>query len=277
MSSYKSDITYYSVFFHPPPSPGIQRWGCKCAQEFSVKRVKNTNSSTDIQVTTSAYWAFVEMLLPYTTNTDIKIRVTSVSGSVRRCYGRDQIYFVKTASDRRNVICSSFLKTKSAMEFVKLTVNLSFHGPSTITDKSSSRCQYGGITIEFYSGDKGIQFCEDLEDFDISSEYEVIKITLVWFYGYSRGQFVARVTSSQCQTFYLERYHSHLVYKHDVFVRMGSRPNCYYVVCPAVHMDTQRSCTIHLGPPSLTVASLGITTLNTLEACNIHSSLAVLT
>ena len=26
--------------FFQPPSPGIQRWGCRCAQEFSVKRVK---------------------------------------------------------------------------------------------------------------------------------------------------------------------------------------------------------------------------------------------
>ena len=28
------------LFLFNPPSPGIQRWGCKCAQEFSVKRVK---------------------------------------------------------------------------------------------------------------------------------------------------------------------------------------------------------------------------------------------
>ena len=40
MSSYKSD-------FFQPPSPGIQRWGCKCAQEFSNKRAKPRIARTD--------------------------------------------------------------------------------------------------------------------------------------------------------------------------------------------------------------------------------------
>ena len=239
----------------------------------TIMELRSTNSSTDIQATTSAYWAFVEILLLYTTNAVFKIRLhpTSAAGSVRRCYGHDQIDFAETSSDHRNVICSNFLHTASPNEFIKLTVHtFSFHGANKLTDKSFSRCQYGGITIEFYPGDKGLQLCEDLRDFDISSKYDSIQITLVWFYGYSRGQFVAGVTSSQCQTVYLERYPSPIVYKHDVFVKMGPRPQCYYVICPPVHMDIQRSCTIELGPPSLTAASLEITTLNTLEPCNIH-------
>ena len=32
------------LFNPPPPPPGIQRWGCKCAQEFSVKRVNASSS-----------------------------------------------------------------------------------------------------------------------------------------------------------------------------------------------------------------------------------------
>ena len=35
------DHKIFLFFFNPPPPPGIQRWGCKCAQEFSVKRVIN--------------------------------------------------------------------------------------------------------------------------------------------------------------------------------------------------------------------------------------------
>ena len=239
----------------------------------TIMDLKNTNSTSGIQTTTSAYWAFVEVLIPYNTNAVIKIRLslTSVSGSVRKCYGRDQIDFVERSSDRRNVICSNLLVTDSHLKFFRLTVlSFSFHGPSTLTDKSSSRCQYGGVTIEFYSNDIGLRLCEDLEDFDISSPYHAMQITLVWFYGYSRGQFMARATSSQCQTFYLERYPSHRVYKHDAFVKMGPRSNCYHVVCPPVQMDIQRFCTIQLGPPSFTAASLEITTLNTLEPCNVH-------
>ena len=239
----------------------------------TILDLKNTNLSNGIQATTSAYWAFVEVVIPYTTTTvfNIRLSLTSVSGSVRRCHGRHHIYFAETSSDRRNVICSNFIQTTSPKEFITLTVqSFSFHGPNTLTDKSSSRCQYGGITLEFHPAVKQLQFCEDLRDFDISSEYDVIKITLVWFYGYSRGQFVARAISSQCQTVYLERFPSHIVYKDDVSVRMGPRTNCYYVVCPPVHMDIQRFCTIQLGPPSLTATSLEITTLNTLEPCNVH-------
>ena len=39
MASNKSDIKKYSDFFQPA-TPGIQRWECKCTQEFSFKRVK---------------------------------------------------------------------------------------------------------------------------------------------------------------------------------------------------------------------------------------------
>ena len=35
----QANLTLQSDFFQSP-SPGIQRWGCKCAQDFSVKRVK---------------------------------------------------------------------------------------------------------------------------------------------------------------------------------------------------------------------------------------------
>ena len=239
----------------------------------TIMDLKNTNSSSAMQATTSAYWAFIELLIPYTTNKEIKIRlsITTVASDVRRCLSHDQIYFVKTSSDHRNVICSNIFVTQSPTQFLRINVqSFSFHGPNTLTDKSSSRCHYGGVFIEFYSGDNGLQFCENLRDFDISSEYSSLQFTLVWFYRYSRGQFIARVTYSQCQTFYLERYPSHRVYKHDLFVRMGPLPNCYYVVCPPVHLNTQRFCSIQFGPPSLTAAILEITTLQTLEPCNVH-------
>ena len=40
-----TNLTLQNILFSsPPPSPGIQRWGCKCAQQFSVKRVKEEES-----------------------------------------------------------------------------------------------------------------------------------------------------------------------------------------------------------------------------------------
>ena len=33
---------YWKYPLFQPPSPGIQQWGCKCAQEFSIKRINNT-------------------------------------------------------------------------------------------------------------------------------------------------------------------------------------------------------------------------------------------
>ena len=43
----QTDRTLQNIlFFYPPsPLPGIQRWGCKCAQEFSVKMVNASSSS----------------------------------------------------------------------------------------------------------------------------------------------------------------------------------------------------------------------------------------
>ena len=239
----------------------------------NIVELKNTNSSSSIQATTSAFWAFIDIFVPYTTSTVIEIRLNIVSsaGKVQSCYSHDDTYSVETSSYRRNVICSNLIETNSQnSQFIGLTVqSFSFHGPNTLTDKSSSRCQYGGVIIEFYSGE-GTRICQDSRDFDIFSQYNSIQITLVWFYGYSRGHFMARATSTQCQTIYLELSPAHIVYRHDIVARFDPRPYCYYVVCPPVHMDTQRTCTIRLGPPPLTATTLEIKTRNTLEDCNVH-------
>ena len=237
----------------------------------TIVELKNTNSSSNIQATTSAFWAFIDIFVSYTSGTVIEIRLNIVSsaGKVESCNSHDNTYLVETSPYHRNVICSNFIRTNSFQKFIGLTVkSFSFQGSNTLTDKSSSRCQYGGVTFKFYSSDKGIQICEDARDYDIFSKYDLIQMTLVWFYGYSRGHFVARKTSSQCQTVYLELSPPHQVYRNDIVAIFDPRPYCYYVVCPPVHMQAQRSCTIRLGPPSLTATTLEIKTRNTLEACN---------
>ena len=138
----------------------------------TIVELQNTSSSSSIQATTSAYWAFVDVILPHTTNTviEITINIVSVSGSVPSCESHDQTYYVETYYHHGNVICSNALQA-SVEKFIGLTVqSFTFHGPNTLTDKSPSLCQYGGVSIVFYSGDKGLQLCEDSRDFDIFSQ-----------------------------------------------------------------------------------------------------------
>ena len=45
---------------------------------------------------------------------------------------------------------------------------------------------------------------------------------------------------------------------------------CYYVICPPLHVETQSICTIKLGPPSLGLTTVRMSTPNTLRPCHAH-------
>ena len=236
----------------------------------------NTISPINVKATTTAYWAFVDIILPQKTDTLIKIRVQvdHIMDKVPSCFrraGQYMIYIPETSIYRTNVVCSSTIRIGKTPQFLGFNIhNFFFHGPNKLTGISSSQCQYGGLTVHFYAGDKVFEVCQDTNDLRIGSETHRLSITLVWFHGYSRGLFLGQIESDRCRSLYLERESPELIYKHDIITKMEATPHCYIVVCPPLHMDIQQFCTIQLGPPSVGTTSLKILTRDTLESCNIR-------
>ena len=239
----------------------------------TILELSNTRVSVNVNATTSAYWAFVKMILPQKTYTVIKIRVKvdSILDKSPACFRQSNVYIPETSIYGRNIVCSNPIWATDYRLFLTFNVkNFVFHGANKLTHISSSSCEYGGLRVNFYANDKGFELCQDTKDVQIGSQSDVLYITLVWFQGYSRGHFVGNVEIARCRSFYLEIESPDLIYSHDIFIKMKTYPNCYYVVCPPVHIDIQQLCTIQLGPPSVGTTSFTILTQDTLEPCEIN-------
>ena len=228
----------------------------------TILDLHNTNSSENAVTKTSAFWAFVEIYL-----VDIEIELRFVESTHIDCYHRGQIDIQQTSKYRKNEVCAIFIQVRRV--FLRLTVkNFVFDGPDKLTGLSSSLCQYGGLYVKFDYADRGFEYCQDINDLDIYSQHDVLYITLVWFYGYSSGYFTGAVDTTDCQTLYIEHDSPDFVYQHDVTVKLWSPPNCHVAVCPPMHSETQKSCTVKLGLSSLGPTSLKIKTINTLQPCD---------
>ena len=231
----------------------------------TILDLNNSNSLDNTVIKTSAYWAFVDISSRYSTQLVIEIKLHFVD-STNGCYRRGLIHVPQTSKYRKNVVCSDFITHRA---FVKLAVkNFVFDGPDKLIDTSSSLCQYGGFYIKFYSDDKWFEFCQDINDLDIYSRHNGFYITLVWFYGYSRGYFTAKSYNNFCQTLYIEQMPRHIVYQTDISIRLRASHYCQVVVCPPMFIEKQKLCTLQLGPPSLGPTSLKIKEMKTLQPCD---------
>ena len=238
-----------------------------------IAMIDSDKSPRNIQVKTSAFWALVHVSLQqYNKNTntviEIRIKTLDITRKVSHCVDdKDNIYITTTPTYHKNVICSDVVAIDESNYHAVLIVNsFHFYGPNKLTYQTSL-CEYGGLYIKFdFSVDGGFEFCQYVNNLHIHSKNNYIGITLIWFHGYSEGYFLGSLIFINCQVFYLER-DSHHFYQGNVFMEMKTHSNCYYVVCPPVQTDIQRSCTIQLGPPSLGTTSLHITTRDTLQPC----------
>ena len=238
-----------------------------------IAMINSENSPRNIKVETSAFWAFVQVFLQYNknTNTVIEIQIQSSNlGKITDCvhaHDEHEIYITATSSYHGNVVCSFVVGVDGIDRHAVLFVNsFQFYGPNRLTHQTSL-CEYGGLYIKFELSDGGFEFCQDIDNLNIHAKHNYIRITLIWFHGYTKGHFLGNIIMSDCQVFYLESDSSHHMYQGNIFIKMKNRPDCYYVVCPPVQTDIQLSCTIQLGPPAVGTTSLHITTHDTLQPC----------
>ena len=236
-----------------------------------ILQLNSTISLINVKASTTAYWAFVEVVLPQTIDTVIKliVQTSSMRSLSVHCYRQGKIYIPDTAIYRRNIICSTLLEAPSYRMFVSLFVhNFIFHAPSQLTDTSPSSCQYGGLTVYFHPVDKGFELCQDMRNLEMGSGSNVLRFTLVWFYGYSRGSFEGYIHMTNCRSIYLEHEYPGSIYMADILFKLETYPYCYQVICPPKHVEIQRSCIIQLGPPSVGTTTIKIITVDTLEPCD---------
>ena len=233
--------------------------------------IDSYKSPRNIKVKTSTFWAFVQVFLHYHnyTNSVIKIGVKTlhINRKISHCvHDENDIYITTTPTYHRNVVCSDVIGVDNSKYYAVLIVNsFHFYGPNKLIHQTSL-CEYGGLYVKLDSSDGGFEFCQSVNNLHIHSNKSYIEMTLIWFHGYSEGYFLGSLIFLDCQVFYLER-DSHHFHQGNVFIKMKNHPVCYYIVCPPVQTDIQRSCTIQLGPPSLGTTSLHITTRDTLHPC----------
>ena len=147
----------------------------------TILQLDNIISPANAKASTTAYWAFLEVVLPKMTDTVIKIivQLDSMTRLAALCYRHGTIYIPENSIYRGNIICSSLFEAPSHRMFLSLIVhNFIFHGPNMLSDTSPSSCQYGGFIVYLHPGDKGFEMCQDTRDLHIGSRSNALLFTL---------------------------------------------------------------------------------------------------
>ena len=237
----------------------------------TILQLDNTISPINDKASTTAYWAFVDVVLPQTTDTVVKImaQTDSLLRMSASCSRQGFIDIPETSVYPENIVCSvPFDSHDDRIILALYVIKYVFDAPSKLTDTSKSSCQYGGLIVFLYSTDQGFELCEDINYLEIGSQSNILYISLVWFHGYSRGSFIGYIENVMCRSYYLEHIYPDTIYKPDIFVAVEAYPFCYQVVCPPKHSEVQHSCTLQLGPPSVGSVDLRVVIADTLEPCD---------
>ena len=168
------------------------------------------------------------MIIPYKYGTVLEIRVT-VNNSAHRtpnCFNQNWIYIPASSVYNKNVICSGIIK-----------VNLDY----------PARNKFVSLFVKQFV----FNISENIRDTNIHSSNNKLYVNIVWFYGYSHGNILAKGFTSQCGTLHLEHYPDKQIHQLDFTFQFNPTPDCYFVVCPPIQTDRQRSCIIQLVPPSV--------------------------
>ena len=237
----------------------------------TILRIVNTNTPSNKFAKTSAYWAYVQIILQSGEHAVINVTIQIMRYSRAMCFQKGIKMFRYLSSLQKNIVCSSELKAPTN-KFVHLFLHrFFFYGHSTLSNTHSSPCQYGGLTIHFLYADKGFELCEHRHRLNIYSQIDKIYITVAWFSKYSNGYIAMSLLNyTECPTVYFERFPLADIHHHDFRTKlnMGLPRDCYCIICPPLEMGRLDYCTYHIGPPSVGTAELEITTHNTLEHCN---------
>ena len=238
-----------------------------------IFQLNSTDTSGVSMVSTSAYWAFFNIFIPDSYVTDMKILITVYIKLANNLKTSPKIIFPSLYSHKsdnmENTGNSDFFEIPAPNEIIFLHVNIFiFSGPNTLSDSSSQRCQYGGLAIRFDSTENWFEFCEDISNLSIHSSHGGIYVSLFWFAGYSIGSILATLQKTRCGTLYLEHNPALLIQKENIISKVNESLGCHYIVCPPLHTDIQRLCTLQLGPPSVGSTEIVVIVYPTLNKCD---------
>ena len=221
----------------------------------------------DLQIETSAYWALIHVIL---FDVDIKylpLQITT-AGNIRdisSCANHKRDVIVAKSNIWKNTVCiDSF---HSMHQFNKIMVKtFVFAGPNMVTDLSDSVCQYGGLLVQFHGRMKEHSFCESLDDYDIYTGDKVINVILIWFVGYSHGNFTGLMQRSNCKSYRAEpsMLLNEPLYQHFEYFLTHA---CKIFLAPPLVTENQPLFNIKLGPRAIGPAYIEIKPLHTLSPC----------
>ena len=138
-----------------------------------------------------------------------------------------------------------------------------FSGPNTITDLSSSMCQYGGLVIVINYRNE-IEICENVTNLKIFGSRDWIIIYFVWFSGYSEGNIVATLSTTMCKTVYGELLPPGSTFHQYITSYYKSATGCTIYICSPF-----RRCVIEVGPSEIGTAKITVKIVDTISPCGL--------
>ena len=227
--------------------------------------ISNTSSAKTEIIVTSSFSSFIfvsghELDEDVTLNTRSKI-VTQSAGC------RTTTSLNVTSSNLKNVVCVA--KYRVSTGYVAMNVSsLTFDGPDTLMG-DRYRCDYGGLFIFIgQEGETQFNFCDGVQNLPIYSQTGLFYFILVWFSGYSRGQFIGKVFSSECGLYYVELLSDERIHKPDITIDLKSPSACHSFVCAPPTNNIQSTCSLKLDYGSVGTVSIKTKYHQTLGKCD---------
>ena len=232
-------------------------------------RESQLNVSRYIQTTAFLAYININVLdLKLKSSTIINITTTYNKQNTAPCVNFVSGLIRAKSNKWQNMACMGTVSLPNHELFIEFT-DFTFTGPNMLTDLSDSVCQYGGLFVQFNSGNQQYEFCESLHNYTLYTGNQSFTFIVVWFSGYSQGELRASLTVSECKTSYAEFYLPKTALSlANIFYRPHLSKPCEVFICPALHNHHQRRFTVQFGPHSLGTAVLSVMHFNTLSACN---------
>ena len=226
--------------------------------------VKESQTAVSRRVQTSTYWTFIRVqLLDLNINSSLSLQLTTAFNMRRNiiCTNRNKGVVVAASSKWKNTACMDNIYIRRDAGYITLNVEtFLFSGPSMVTDLSESVCQYGGLFVQFNGKMSQYAFCTPVHRYIIYTGTNSLTFILVWFSGYSHGNFRASIKSSFCKSYYPE-----LRQPHDTNLLKFS---CLMFVCPTLQRRNQPDYRIELGyQKHLGASSISIKHVHSLSTC----------
>ena len=218
-------------------------------------------------IQTSAFCAFLKIkIMAFDEIPQLHFSIESLKG-VRfksNCITSESGSIISMAPlKQKNTACFHELKHRSKGTMYVNIQSFLFSGPNTITDLSSSMCQYGGLVI-FIDYRKNIEICENERNLKIYGSRDWIVIYFVWFSGYSEGNIAATLSTTMCKTVYGESLPPGVTFHQNVTSNYKSASGCTIYICSPF-----RRCVTELGPSEIGTSKITVKMVDTISPCGL--------